>query len=416
MHLIERVYAINDVIGISCELLENGMVLRSCRVKRRGNQLKIVERRTFSDYKDLQIYLRSRRKVPISIQLHGKGVLIKRRQQLPSSTDNSLEDLFPGFEESNFVYSSLRGADIYWYAFIKKELIKCIIAKITQAKNPIIKLYLGPFVADSILDQLNGYSGNYYFSGYQINRDPELKKWTVLTTSTNEPRKTILKLNGVDFPETHVLCYAAGFALLMEAYIEDYSVRYNLFDDANAQYKERNKLRIQAIAYLVFICIVLLVNTGLYIHYSNTLETLKSESQITMNQQTEAAAIDRKIANNDLLLRDLGWNAGIRKSWIMNQLAHSMTGDYSIKWSSVEISPRPQKSSVRFGMDNNESNRFIIKIKGVCRSLDDLTQWDQHLQAMRWVQRTEIEQFSADNNNEMGLSEFSLAITYNYDI
>lgn len=416
MNLIERIYATKEAIGISCELAQNSIALRTCLIKRQRNQLEIVENKTFSDYKDLRIYLGSRPGIPISIQLHGRAVLIKHVQHVNSITNASIQDLFPGLEESNFVSSSLKGTDLVWYAFTKKELIKEIVSEVAQAKNPVGKLYLGPFVADNILDQLNGYAGNYYFLGYQINRDPELKKWTALKTSTNEPRKTMLKLNGMDFPETHVLCYAASFSLLMEAYTEDYSVHYDHFDNAFAQYKQRRQLRVQAIASLFFIFIVVLVNTYLYFHYSNALETLQSQSQITINQQTDAEAINKKITNNDLLLRDLGWNAGIRKSWIMNQLTHSMSVDYFVKWSSVEISPRPQKSSVRFDIADSESNQFTIKVKGVCRSLEGLTQWSQHLQAMQWVQRTEIEQFSDGHNNDSELSEFSLTITYKYDI
>lgn len=405
--------AVNEVIGISCTLDAEGSLFNLCHLKRQGASIDIVSQKSCADRIELFSYLEDKKSLPFSLHVQGRGVLIKQLKGVETVTLDHILSVFPNYSEETYVNSYIAGAEVGWLALMRKELLEEMLQSFWGSGLDVVRVFIGPAVVANVLDQLNGYSGNYLFDGHLIQRDNETGQWQSYRYEMDLKATYAIKVQGAGIAERSVMAYAAAFSLLMHRFVPDLHIGIMAVNDRFEDLLQKLRFRTNGIAILASFFVLLIINSILYVHYQDRYQKLDDRSRESFSNVSELERISGSITANDTLLCQLGWNGGAQKSWIINQLAKSLEGRTGIDWQGVEINPYVVR---RFGGTVGEvDNRYKILITGVCLSLSELERWVRTLGHKPWVEQVEISRFVDQNKpNAMG-KDFIVTIHYTHD-
>ncbi|TYR36352.1 hypothetical protein FXV77_10620 [Sphingobacterium phlebotomi] len=409
---LEELYSIKEVIGISCTLDSEGPLFNICHLKRQGDSIDIVEQKSCADKAELFRYLEGKRSLPLSLHLQGRGVLVKQLKGVETVTLEHILSVFPNYSEETYVNSYIAGVEVGWLALMKKELLEEMLQSFWSKELDVVRVFIGPAVAANILDQLNGYSGNYLFDGHVIQRDNETGQWQSYRYEMGLKATYAIKVQGTDITERSVMAYAAAFAVLMHRLVPNLQIDMTTVTDRFDELLQKQRFKTNGIAILIVLFVLLMVNTMLYMYYQDKYEAMNYQTKENFSNANELEKLSAAVANNDVLLLQLGWNGGLQKSWIINQLAKSIEGRKGIDWQKVEINPYTTR---RLGGTVREAdNRYKISIAGICLTLGELERWVRTLGHRPWVEQVEISRFVDQNKPNATGKDFVVTIHYTY--
>ena len=412
---IEGLYELKESIGISIFLGPDGQSsFHLSYLKKTNDEIEILLNESFQSWDTLLEFLQDYKAIPMAIQLQGRGVLIKEIPKTEEITDKSLVDVFPNFTNEDYLFTYFKGFSKGWLNLIRKELYTDILEKFNSRYCRVFQVFLGPFVSENILESMNGYSGLYKFAGHEISIETDSGLWESYKYNPQTSRKFLLKIQGTEMKENYIISYALAFSLLLQPYLEDYGVEDPNLEGELYEYRQKLKFRVNSIACLSILLFLLVINTLLFTHYSSKFEWIDSKSKEITLSRGELEELNMKSKLNDSLLREMGWNSGIRKSWLINQLMSSLKDRDGLQIQRVEINPVLER---RLSSKQNEKiNPYLIKISGSSLSLDQLEDWTRVLRNLPWVDQVEINRFVLRNDPRSNLMDFMLNIKYRNEL
>lgn len=407
-------YAIPEVIGLSCTLDPDESLFSLCHIKRKANSIDMVAQRTFSDKTEMySYYLARKRPLPIALHIQGSAVLVKELEGIENPTTENILSVFPNYSEEAYVYSYIAGKESGWLTLMKKTHLEELLGQLEDNGLDIVRIFIGPAVVSGILDQLNGYSGNFSFDGHLIQRDSETGQWTTYAFYRGRKATYSLKIQGMDIEEQYIMAYSASFSLLMYGFVGEIYVGVEAVDARFDDLLQKRKFQTNGAILLISFFLLLLINYMFYVYYQGKYEEQEYLSRENFSNVNEGERLLASVSANDTLLRQLGWNGGVSKSWIINQLGKSLEGQVGISWETLEINPQVER---RFGTKVQEmDSRYKISITGGCLSLRELESWVRKLGQKRWVERVEISGFGDQNKSETPEKSFRMTLWYTDD-
>lgn len=410
---LQEWYNVKEVIGISCTLNSEKPAFNLCHLKRQGDSIDIVHQKSYADQTELFSYLDGKTAWPIALHIQGRGVLVKQLNEVEAVTREHILAVFPNYSEETYGYSYMAGVESGWLALMRKELLEEILQSFKDRALDVVRVFIGPSLAENVLDQLNGYSGEYFFDGHHILRENSTKQWTTYRYEPGTKARYAIKIQGMDIAENAVMAYAAAFSVLLHRLVPERHVDIPSVRDRFDELLQKLRLTVNGIAILITFFILLLINTMLYMYYQDRYEALNYQTKENFSNVSEVENLSAAAANNDALLLQLGWGGGLQKSWIINQLAKSLEERKGIDWQKVEINPY---STNRSGSVMTEAdNRYQISITGICLTLGELERWVRALGHRPWVEQIAISRFVDQNRPNAVGKEFVVTIHYTYD-
>ena len=406
-------YAIQTAIGISCTAGGQELRYTTCRIRLHKAQIELVENKNFADTEELLHYLKQYKELPIALHLQGKSVLVKEVPGEGAMTSERIRSVFPNYKEEEYLFSDFFGMPQTYLALAKKDRVEQLLSDFRCQGLSVVRVFLGPFVAENILPQLNGYSGQYAFDGHYISRNMEADKWTAYRYDPLTDSKFQPKIQGMDIAPNGLMAYAAAFSLLMHRFVEEIHVPYASIDSEWDDFLQKLRFRTNAAIVLAVFFVLLLLNALVYTRYFNAYEGLEYRTNENFSSAQEMQQLATTVAKNDSLLIRLGWNGGVPKSWLLDQLAASLGQQSGLSWQSVDINPLQTK---RIGTKVEETDqRFAVQISGSCQTLNELEGWVRSLGQLPWVEQVAISKFMDSNKPKMVGKEFLLSVHYSYD-
>ncbi|MGG5902626.1 hypothetical protein [Sphingobacterium daejeonense] len=408
---IKGLYELKESIGISIFLGPDGQCsFHLSYLKKTNDEIEILLNESFQSWDTLLEFLQDYKAIPMAIQLQGRGVLIKEIPKTEEITDKFLVDVFPNFTNEGYIFTTFKGFSNDWMSLIRKELYVDILEKFNSRGYPVLQVFLGPFVSENILELMNGYSGKYKFAGHEISVDTTSGLWESYKFDPQEGRRFLLKIQGTEMKENYIIPYALAFSLLLQPYLEDYAVEDRDLVGELYEYRQKLKLKVNFIAFLSILLGLLLINALLFSHYNSKVEWMDSKSKEITLSQGELDRLNGRSMQNDSLLREMGWNSGIPKSWLINQLLSSLKGRDGLQIQRVDVNPALER---RFSSKQNEKiNPYLIKVSGSSLSLNQLENWTRALRNLPWVEQVEINRFVSRNDPRSNLMDFMLNMEY----
>lgn len=403
MSKLNRYYRLNQVAGVHIHIGNDGAQIHLCAVEANGNELTITKKNAdITSIGQLKEHLAS--KSIISLNLSGKGVLQKRIDKMETVDQNVFNKILPNAKSEDFYVQNFISGEHSFVSVIRKTEADKWISQLKELTFQPLLLSLGVFPVENIIPQLNIYEPEVIIGGYQIQRN-EKGEW--LNTKTVEVTSPFaFKLASEKIDERLLIAYAAAFELVMIDQLDTIAVDAEDMNKALQSRLAEQKLKVQGAVVLIIIFTLLLVNfiALSWLNASNT-ELTGQVGKYAENNNNELEISDR-IKEKDALLHTLGWDGGINKSILIDQISSLLPSEVILREISVnpiDIAGSRVQKAVVF------SDRKIV-ITGNSEKIIPVNEWIARMKTRVWVKNIQLENFAY--NNELNTGQFTISINY----
>ncbi|MDR6735540.1 hypothetical protein [Sphingobacterium sp. 2149] len=404
LNRIKEKYRLHTCVGISLRQDSAGLSIRCCKVKLEKDQLEIEETWEVDDW---ELLASNRYKdTPVALHLDSRQILIK--ETAPMDLDEErLKPIFPSYDVERFYHAQLQGESKQWVAFVRKDYIVEMLDRLMVSGYQVIKVFIGPFVLDAILGQINSYSDAYTFDGHSIHVSGEDKRWQDYRFGSEFESRFALKIGDHPIKPQYLTAYATAFSALMADYVPEYGLLIPEVEEQHQAWLEKQKFKVNLVILVAVFFVLLLVNTFLFSHYYQ--ENMALGDRVSNQQSTvqDLGKLEGGIKSNEVLLTELGWNGGVSKAWLLDQIGYSIRQFTQISLTQIQVNPQSK------GMGNTviqQADQIIIK--GSSPTLEMLNLWLRELKNNPWIANVSIEEYGNKQQDET-MDAFTIKINYN---
>ncbi|MGJ1457872.1 MULTISPECIES: hypothetical protein [Sphingobacterium] len=404
LNRIKEKYRLNTCVGVSLRQDSAGLSIRCCKVKLEKDQLEIED--TW-EIDDCELIANNKYKdTPVALHLDSRQILIKETA-LMDLDEERLKSIFPSYDADRFYHGQLQGESKQWVAFVRKDYIVEMIDRFAVSGYQVIKVFIGPFVLDAILGQINSYGDAYTFDGHSIRIGAENKQWQEYRYGQEFESRFALKIGDHPIKSQYVTAYAIAFSALMADYIPEYGLLIPEVEEQRQSWLEKQKFNVNLLILVAVFFLLLLVNTFLFSHYYQ--ENMALGDRVSSQQSTvqDLGKLEGEIKSNEQLLAELGWNGGVSKAWLLDQIGYSIRQFTQISLAQIQVNPQSK------GLGNTviqQADQIIIK--GNSPTLEMLNLWLRELKNNPWIAKVSIEEYGNKQQDET-MDAFTIKINYN---
>jgi Tfp pilus assembly protein PilN len=405
MKMLEPYYRINQAAGVCINLLKDGTLdIGCCSIMARGNQLDIAQKLSgIPAVEGLTKHLRA--KTPIVLNLSGKGILHKQIEKTETIDQANFNKILPNANVDDFYIQHFISGDASFVSVIRKSEADRWINQFRQQGLVPLSLSLGPFPAEHIFPQLNVYGGEIRFDGHIIGRN-EQAHWTSYRYDETALAPFALKAESEGIDEKLVIPYAAAFQLILAAKLDIIQADVPSLTKELSGKLSDHKLRVNGFLMLIVCFVLLLVNLVIFSWLDSSNTRLASQVSRFVQRTSNSQDIDEQVKKKEALLQSLGWDGGINKSALIDQLASLMPEEISLK--EIAINPvdlnssRAQRALVFFDRK--------ICIAGTSGEIIPVNEWMARIKTKPWAKNVQLESYTY--NNELNRGQFTLTLNY----
>lgn len=403
--MLENYYRINQAAGISVHILQNGEPhINACSIAVNNNQLSFDKKLTDIPNLD-QLDKQLDSKSFIALNLSGKGILQKQIEKTERIDQSNFNKILPNAAIDDFYVQNFISGDNSFISIIRKtEADKWIEQLKTLGFNPLM-LSLGPFPAQHVLPQLNAYGQEIIFNGHIILLDKELH-WDAYQYQESALAPFPLKIESENINEKLIIPYAAAFQLVLASKVELIRADVPSLEGAFATIISNKKFQVKGVAILSVFFILLLINFIVF-SWLNTANNQLAEQVSRSRQSTvDIQGVNDQIKQKETLLQNLGWDGGINKSALVDQLASLLPQE--LTWTEITINPIDISAS-RVQKSLSFSNRQI-RVTGTSDKIIPVNEWIGRIKTKPWVKNIQLDSYAY--NNQLNTGQFTVIITY----
>jgi len=405
MSRLEQYYRINQVAGVNIHIYPDGRATTQvCTIVANGNQLQIDRKITdLTTPGQLKEHLPARSIV--ALNLSGKGILLKQIEKVDVIDQNAFNKTLPAAKSEDFYIQNFISGESSFVSVIRKTEADKWISQLQELQFAPLMLSLGPFPIDAIVTQLNLYEDELLFNGHLIKRN-EKSEWLGCLYDETVHSTFPIKLASEKIDEKLLIPYAAAFQMVLSNSLEPVKADVGHLE-ADFQKKLSNqKIKVQSVVVLIILFALLLVNFLLFswLNSSNNVltEQVSRYAQNSSNQQE----INEQVKSKEVRLKVLGWDGGIDKSQLLDQIAALLPPEVSL--TEIAVNPIDQAQS-RSQKTLSFYGRKIL-ITGNSERIIPVNEWIARVKTKSWVKNIQLENFAY--NNELNTGQFSVTITY----
>ena len=401
--MLEKYYGINQAAGISIHISTNGSLSISVSsVSVENNQLEITKKiPAVPAFGELKNTLPA--KSFVGINLSGKGILLKRIEKTEELNASNFNLILPNANPDDFyIQNFISGGHSFISVIRKADADKWIEAATNLGFIPLM-LSLGPFPVQNIISQLNVYGSEIIFNGHIILRDDD-NNWTDFRYDESARSLFALKVDLEGINEQAVMSYAAAFQLVLASKLDPIKADVPILETTFSQKIADNRLKVQGFLVLTIFFTLLLVNYA-FLSWLNSANTqLAGQVNITAKNTSGIDELKKEIKQNDSIVQVLGWDGGINKSALIDQVASMLPSE--LTWREVALNPidiassRIQKSLIFFQKQ--------IRITGSSEKIIPVNEWIARVKTKPWVKNIQLDSYTF--NSELNTGQFT--ITY----
>jgi Tfp pilus assembly protein PilN len=404
-NMLEPYYRISHAAGVNIHLRQDGVAhIHACSVIAKGNQLDIDKKvLDISSVEGLSKHFQE--KTPIALNLSGKGILHKQIERTETIDQGNFNKILPNAGIDDFYVQHFISGDLSFVSVIRKtEADRWINQLIAQGYVPL-SLSLGPLPVEHIIPQLNIYESGLQFGGNIIQRD-EHSHWTNYRYDETALAPFPLKIESEGIDEKLVVPYAVAFQLILGNQLDIIQAEVPLLNDTYQSKLSDQKLKVNGILVLSVFFVLLLINLVIFSWLnSSNIQLASKVSRFTQNT-SNVQDINEQIKQKEALLQSLGWDGGINKSVLIDQLASLMPEEISL--TEIAITPidlnssRAQRSLIFF--------ERRISITGTSGKIIPVNEWMARIKTRPWVKNIQMESYAY--NNELNTGQFIITLNY----
>jgi hypothetical protein len=403
--MLEKYYRINQAAGVSIHINNDGsLAVSTCLVTVQDNQLEIGKKAP-----DLKAIDELKTQLPaksyIALNLSGKGILHKKIDKIIEVNQNNFNLILPNGNPADFYIQNFISGEHSFVSIIRKADADKWISGLEAMGFIPLMLSLGPFPVQNIISQLNVYDQEITFNGNVIQRD-EQSDWKSYRYEEAALSPFALKVELENIHETLVAPYAAAFQLVLASKLDAIHADVSTLEGTFNQKLADNKLKVQGFMTLAVLFVLLLINFVLFSWLGSSNTQLAAQASRTAQSTTDIQGISDTIKQKEGLLHILGWEGGINKSALIDQVAAMLP--HELIWREVAVDPidlnssRAQKSLVFYTRE--------IRIVGNSEKIIPVNEWIARVKTKSWVKNIQLDSYTY--NGELNTGQFTITINY----
>lgn len=403
--MLNQYLHINTAAGVAITLHGDGsLAVNACQVTARHDQLDIVQKVTgIASIAELSKHLPQQSL--ISLNITGKGILYKQVEKITKLTQHNFSRLLPNADLQDFYVQNLVSGERSFISIIRKAEADNIIRQLQQAGFIPVLLSIGPFPVIHVLPQLNVYDPEIIFDGHVLTLDEQ----SHLISYKNDPSAKApfpLKIESEKIDEQLVLAYASAFQLVLSQRLDPVQAQVETLEQAYTAVLSKKKLQAYGALVLVITFIILLVNFILFSWLNDDNTRMSYQVSRSVKSTEDVKGVQDAIKTKEQELQVLGWDGGINKAYLLDQMAACLPSE--ITWKQVDVSP----------LDINQSRvqKLLvfkdrqITLTGLSARILPVNEWMARIKAQKWVKDVQLENYTFDTEKNSG--QFTLNISY----
>ncbi|RYZ88696.1 MAG: hypothetical protein EOP04_08715 [Proteobacteria bacterium] len=403
--MLEQYYRIDQAAGVSITTSQDGnIVISCCSIIVKSGQLdfdkKLPEVRSIEE---LSKYLLP--KTVVALNLSGKGILQKQIDRVESLDHNNFSFVLPNANPDDFYVQNFVSGERSFISLVRKAEADKWIQQLTDLGFIPVMLSIGPFPVANIIAQLNIYGSELIFDNHRI-RCNEHSEWISYKFDKANIAPFPVKLESEIINEKLVISYAIAFQIVLYAKINPIEAAVPSLESNLQNTLSDKKIKVKGSIILAIFFALLLINFILFSWLNKNNAELTAQVTQSAQSSSNVAGIAEAVKQKELWLRELGWDGGIKKSLLIDQLAATLPAN--VTWTSVSLNPVNLKST-----KEKKVIQFIertIEIKGTTERIISLNEWLAIVKTKSLVKGAQLEKYTY--NNELNTGQFIVKINY----
>lgn len=418
MTILDRfkdLYAFQGIIGLDISL-DDPITYKGIRIQKKNNAITIQDYNDFLSIEKVKEYTSKYKNNSVSLLLSGKGVLVKSVLTTDKYflSEDEIRLSFPSYSKEQYYVSQFKGIQRIWLAIVKRQLLDNLLIKLEENAIKPIQVFIGPFLFSNILKQLNVYSQVYVFSKHYIEIDNK-GNWLDYSFSSEHINKFNLKVGDRLIKQEYLPAYATAFSTLMHDYVDHISLELPkttfLFEEAKAKIK----FKTNGVILLAVMFVLLLINMLLFNHLYQNNQQLQSNLSTQNVSDKQYEEISKLTIEYESLLNVLGWNGGISKAVLLEQIGLSLQNFPNITLTKIVVNPQIESKKGQL-LDETGNHRKTIRLSGRAHSLESLNSWVKSLNRQEWIKTVHISKFGKSEGYDEKDYLFNLDIIFNHEL
>lgn len=403
--MLKTYFRINEANGISIFTdSDNHAAINAVVVKTKGTELEIIKKvknkKSIAQLKDALAV-----KVPVALNLTGKGVLIKTIEGTDPITATNFNRVVPNGNWDEFYVQQFEAGERSFIAIIRKNDADRWLKELKNNGYEVLMLSLGPFVIQHVLPQLNFYDTEVIFNGHHIDRDSK-GQWLSYKYHQTDQAPFPVKVENEKLDEQLLLPYASAFQLLLAPDIEPIGADLPVLTFGLKAALTDKKIIVSSVLALGVLFILLLANSFLFTRYTSQNEALALRTMQTEHSSKDLDSLARRIKKSEALLDSLGWEDNLNQSVLVDRLAQLLPPDVQL----IDLAVNPIDRS-----HENQSQKITflqrkISVTGTTQRIVLVNEWLERIKSLPWVKDAQLKHYTYNNQENTGV--FNLMIAY----
>ena len=403
--MLEQHYRINQAIGVSIHILPNGSLqINACEIAIEQNRLNFVKKVIdINALEELKKHFTA--KGALALNLSGKGILQKQIERTELIDQQNFSKVLPNGKVEDFYVQNFISGSHSFVSVIRKTEADKWISQLNEFGFTTLMLSIGPFPVQHILPQLNVYDQEVIFNGNIIQRN-EQSEWTAYQYKENAIAPFPLKIESEGINEKLVVAYASAFQLVMADSVQGIQAEVPALQTAFQEILNDKKLKVKASMLLAVFFLLLLANFLLLSWLNSSNGQLSAQVSQSNQSSVDIQSMNDQIKQKEALMQNLGWDEGINKSVLIDQVASLLPKD--ISWKEIAVNP--------VDIAAGRAARLLVfsarqlRITGSSAKIIPVNEWIARIKTKSWVKDVQLDSYTF--NSEMNTGQFILIITY----
>ncbi len=393
----------NTVTGVECHLLdEQSFRFRLCELSEKKKKVELKRCVEFGG-EEAELKKALKAETAIHLVLSGKGIISKKVSAAEGDDEAVLlNKCLPGSNAEDFyVQRTVADEETVYVSIVRKTLLKAVLAPLLRHKILVVRISLGPFVAEDILPLLK-------LEAF-IEQQLVLGQYELTVTAgkinnirvVQEPLGQVHELEGLRIEENYIYAFAAamGFYLGTASSIQHSDFSAN--ESEYAEFKRHNQLITWILIGIALIC---LINFGIYKYYRSQFKDSYAEVQINQEQLKNFDNMKQQFEEKKAVLDRNGLLEASRISYYSDKIAASLLGDIKL----TKLESFPLKKTTVDGVEDISFQGEKIMVSGTCSESIEFNTWERVLKKMDWVSGVSIIHYMQEKEGEQ--AQFTIEI------
>jgi Tfp pilus assembly protein PilN len=402
--MLEQYYRINQVIGVNINHLPGGNTeVNACAITVDKNQLTFDKKITgLAGTGQLKKDFTGKY---VALNISGRGILQKQVELIDEINPNGFNKIFPNANMDDFYVQNFRSGTKSFVSIIRRDEADKWIRQIKELGYIPLMLSLGPFPVQNIVTQLNSYDNGLVFDGNTVTFN-EKQEWLSCQYAEKDSSPFPYKVESETIEEKLLIAYASAFQLALAENIQPISASVAGLQTELETLLANKKLRVKVGIILVIFFILLLVNFLVFSSLSTANNQLTEKVSQTAQSSINIQSVNDRIKQKEALLNTLGWDGGVNKSALIDQVASLLPEGVTLD--EIAINPVDVAQS-RIQKAPAFASRQI-HITGYSANIIPVNEWIARIKTKPWVKAIQLDNYTF--NNELNTGQFTVIINY----